>query len=178
MAHGASRLHAERFLIAHSLPPDCRVALQVPIYSFKESKRVGFREQEVPKSRIVILEGIYALSQRIRHAADPLFRHPLSFATLHRQASMQQPCGVCACAAFKTIMSKHASIYTVMASTLACNMQRSCLSLLAVYVPPSSLAQLDVIYMMHIVQHIFSNISGCCQVAAGLAGVHNGRGAL
>lgn len=43
--------------------------MQVPMYSFKESKRVGYREQEVPKSRVVIVEGIYALSSKIRCAA-------------------------------------------------------------------------------------------------------------
>lgn len=43
---------------------------KVPIYSFKESKRVGYREQEVPKSRVVIIEGIYALSKKIRGMLD------------------------------------------------------------------------------------------------------------
>lgn len=42
----------------------------VPIYSFKESKRVGYREQEVPKSRVVVIEGIYALSHKIRGMLD------------------------------------------------------------------------------------------------------------
>ncbi len=41
-------------------------ARQVPIYDFKLSRRVGYRTVEVPESRVVILEGIYALSQRIR----------------------------------------------------------------------------------------------------------------
>lgn len=40
--------------------------LQVPIYDFKESRRVGYRTVQVPESRVVIIEGIYALSQRIR----------------------------------------------------------------------------------------------------------------
>ena len=40
--------------------------VQVPIYDFKESRRVGYRTVDVPESRVVILEGIYALSQRIR----------------------------------------------------------------------------------------------------------------
>lgn len=49
--------------------------VQVPIYSFKESKRVGFRDQEVPKSRVVILEGIYALSHKIRSSPVPPYTH-------------------------------------------------------------------------------------------------------
>jgi len=40
---------------------------EVPIYDFKQSKRVGFQRVEVPASRVVIIEGIYALSSRIRH---------------------------------------------------------------------------------------------------------------
>lgn len=40
---------------------------QVPIYDFKLSKRVGFRTQAVPKSRVVIIEGIYSLSTRLRY---------------------------------------------------------------------------------------------------------------
>ena len=43
---------------------------QVPIYDFKESSRVGYRTVEVPESRVVILEGIYALSQRLRPYLD------------------------------------------------------------------------------------------------------------
>ena len=39
---------------------------EVPIYDFKQSKRVGFQRVEVPASRVVIIEGIYALSSRIR----------------------------------------------------------------------------------------------------------------
>lgn len=39
---------------------------QVPIYDFKESRRVGYRTVEVPESRVVILEGIYALNARLR----------------------------------------------------------------------------------------------------------------
>ena len=41
---------------------------EVPIYDFKQSKRVGFSTVEVPTSRVVIIEGIYALSTRIRCA--------------------------------------------------------------------------------------------------------------
>ena len=35
------------------------------IYDFKSSKRVGYRHVEVPKARVVIIEGIYALSERL-----------------------------------------------------------------------------------------------------------------
>ena len=43
---------------------------QVPIYDFKESKRVGYTTVDVPESRVVILEGIYALSHRLRPCID------------------------------------------------------------------------------------------------------------
>eukprot|EP00884_Botryococcus_braunii_P008179 jgi/Botrbrau1/17362/Bobra.0015s0103.1 len=43
---------------------------QVPIYDFKQSKRVGYKETSPPKSKIVIIEGIYALSSRIRPQLD------------------------------------------------------------------------------------------------------------
>ncbi|KAL4451982.1 hypothetical protein ABPG75_007644 [Micractinium tetrahymenae] len=43
---------------------------QVPIYDFKESRRVGYRTVEVPESRVVILEGIYALNTRLRPLLD------------------------------------------------------------------------------------------------------------
>ncbi|PRW57239.1 Uridine-cytidine kinase C [Chlorella sorokiniana] len=43
---------------------------QVPIYDFKESRRVGYRTVEVPESRVVILEGIYALNVRLRPQLD------------------------------------------------------------------------------------------------------------
>lgn len=43
---------------------------QVPIYDFKESRRVGYRTVDVPESRVVILEGIYALSHRLRPFLD------------------------------------------------------------------------------------------------------------
>ncbi|KAJ7562757.1 hypothetical protein O6H91_03G083200 [Diphasiastrum complanatum] len=45
-------------------------AVEVPIYDFKLSKRVGYRKLEVPSSRIVIIEGIYALSERLRPLLD------------------------------------------------------------------------------------------------------------
>ncbi|XP_050379221.1 inorganic pyrophosphatase TTM1 [Argentina anserina] len=45
-------------------------AVQVPIYDFKSSSRIGYREVEVPSSRIVIIEGIYALSEKLRPLLD------------------------------------------------------------------------------------------------------------
>lgn len=44
--------------------------VQVPIYDFKSSSRTGHRTLEVPSSRIVIIEGIYALSERLRPLLD------------------------------------------------------------------------------------------------------------
>ncbi|XP_023528823.1 uridine-cytidine kinase C-like [Cucurbita pepo subsp. pepo] len=44
--------------------------VQVPIYDFKSSSRVGYRTIEAPSSRIVIIEGIYALSERLRPLLD------------------------------------------------------------------------------------------------------------
>ncbi|CAL1369649.1 unnamed protein product [Linum trigynum] len=43
---------------------------QVPIYDFKTSSRIGYRAVEVPSSRIVIIEGIYALSEKLRPLLD------------------------------------------------------------------------------------------------------------
>ncbi|KAB1212804.1 Uridine-cytidine kinase C [Morella rubra] len=43
---------------------------QVPIYDFKTSSRVGYRTVDVPSSRIVIIEGIYAVSERLRPLLD------------------------------------------------------------------------------------------------------------
>ncbi|XP_038879058.1 inorganic pyrophosphatase TTM1 isoform X1 [Benincasa hispida] len=45
-------------------------SVQVPIYDFKTSSRVGYRTLEVPESRIVIIEGIYALSEKLRPLLD------------------------------------------------------------------------------------------------------------
>lgn len=45
-------------------------AVQVPIYDFKSSSRVGHKTVEVPSSRIVIIEGIYALSEKLRPFLD------------------------------------------------------------------------------------------------------------
>ncbi|XP_076903514.1 inorganic pyrophosphatase TTM1-like isoform X2 [Bidens hawaiensis] len=44
--------------------------VQVPIYDFKTSSRIGYRTVEVPSSRIVIIEGIYALSEKLRPLLD------------------------------------------------------------------------------------------------------------
>jgi uridine kinase len=43
---------------------------QMPIYDFKQSKRVGYKTVNVPESRVVIIEGIYALSQRLETYLD------------------------------------------------------------------------------------------------------------
>lgn len=45
-------------------------AVDVPIYDFKSSSRTGYRKLEVPSSRIVIIEGIYALSEKLRPLLD------------------------------------------------------------------------------------------------------------
>ncbi|KAK8511679.1 hypothetical protein V6N13_029277 [Hibiscus sabdariffa] len=44
--------------------------VQAPIYDFKSSCRIGYRTLEVPSSRIVIIEGIYALSEKLRPYLD------------------------------------------------------------------------------------------------------------
>ncbi|CAH8390147.1 unnamed protein product [Eruca vesicaria subsp. sativa] len=44
--------------------------VEVPIYDFKSSSRVGYRTLDVPDSRIVIIEGIYALSEKLRPLLD------------------------------------------------------------------------------------------------------------
>lgn len=45
-------------------------AVKVPIYDFKLSRRCGYRDVDVPSSRIVIIEGIYALSEKLRPLLD------------------------------------------------------------------------------------------------------------
>ncbi|KAJ3692484.1 hypothetical protein LUZ60_012834 [Juncus effusus] len=45
-------------------------SVQVPIYDFKTSSRSGYRTVEVPSSGIVIIEGIYALSEKLRPFLD------------------------------------------------------------------------------------------------------------
>ncbi|XVF43333.1 hypothetical protein PTKIN_Ptkin02bG0032300 [Pterospermum kingtungense] len=44
--------------------------VQVPIYDFKTSSRIGYRTLAVPISGIVIIEGIYALSEKLRPMLD------------------------------------------------------------------------------------------------------------
>ncbi|KAK9063775.1 hypothetical protein SSX86_017647 [Deinandra increscens subsp. villosa] len=44
--------------------------IEVPIYDFKSSCRTGYRTLEAPSSRIVIIEGIYALSEKLRPLLD------------------------------------------------------------------------------------------------------------
>ncbi|XP_059308690.1 inorganic pyrophosphatase TTM2-like [Lycium ferocissimum] len=45
-------------------------AAEIPIYDFKSSSRIGYRTLEVPSSRIVIIEGIYALNEKLRPFLD------------------------------------------------------------------------------------------------------------
>ena len=45
-------------------------AVDAPIYDFKKSQRTGFRKVDVPKSRVVVIEGIYALSAKLRPLLD------------------------------------------------------------------------------------------------------------
>ncbi|XRB08281.1 uridine kinase [Pycnococcus provasolii] len=43
---------------------------EAPIYDFKTSTRVGYRKVPVPPSKVVVVEGIYALSDRLRPLLD------------------------------------------------------------------------------------------------------------
>mmetsp|Transcript_3424 Transcript_3424/g.8521 ORF Transcript_3424/g.8521 Transcript_3424/m.8521 type:complete len:699 (+) Transcript_3424:98-2194(+) len=43
---------------------------EVPIYDFKTSSRIGYRTVKPPSSRIVIVEGIYALTTKLRDRMD------------------------------------------------------------------------------------------------------------
>lgn len=43
---------------------------RAPIYDFKTSTRSGWRDIEVPESRIIIVEGIYALNSRLAPLLD------------------------------------------------------------------------------------------------------------
>lgn len=43
---------------------------EVPIYDFKTSSRSGYRTVQVPESRIIIVEGIYALNSRLAPLLD------------------------------------------------------------------------------------------------------------
>ncbi|XP_073122816.1 inorganic pyrophosphatase TTM1-like [Henckelia pumila] len=44
--------------------------VQIPIYDFVSGSRIGYRTLEVPSSRIVIIEGRYALSEKLRPLLD------------------------------------------------------------------------------------------------------------
>ena len=44
--------------------------IEAPVYSFKESRRMGTRTVECPESNIIIVEGIYALSDKLRPLQD------------------------------------------------------------------------------------------------------------
>ncbi|KAL6953049.1 Inorganic pyrophosphatase ttm2 [Sarracenia purpurea var. burkii] len=44
--------------------------VEIPVYDFKSSSRTGYRTLEVPSSRIVVIEGIYALSEKLRPLLD------------------------------------------------------------------------------------------------------------
>ena len=54
----------------HPPPQKNDTAAQVPIYDFKQSRRSGYQTLEVPPSRIVVIEGIYALSEKLRPLLD------------------------------------------------------------------------------------------------------------
>jgi uridine kinase len=43
---------------------------KVPIYDFRQSKRIGYKDIKVPESRIIIIEGIHALSERLEGLMD------------------------------------------------------------------------------------------------------------
>ncbi|KAI3700008.1 hypothetical protein L2E82_44621 [Cichorium intybus] len=45
-------------------------SVKIPIYDFKSSARASYRTLEVPSSRIVIIEGIYALSEKLHPLLD------------------------------------------------------------------------------------------------------------
>ena len=72
-AHAVCACHGSRAAGAAGLPsplalcaPNPTHIPQIPIYDFKTSRRVGYRHQPVPEARVVIVEGIYALSERLR----------------------------------------------------------------------------------------------------------------
>ncbi|XP_050125726.1 uncharacterized protein LOC126602982 [Malus sylvestris] len=44
--------------------------VQIPVYDFKTSSRIAHRTIEVPSSCIMIIEGIYALSEKLRPLLD------------------------------------------------------------------------------------------------------------
>ncbi|XP_047313673.1 inorganic pyrophosphatase TTM2-like [Impatiens glandulifera] len=44
--------------------------VEIPVYDFKASSRIGYRTLEIPSSRIVVIEGIYALSEKLQPLLD------------------------------------------------------------------------------------------------------------
>lgn len=44
--------------------------VETPVYSFKESKRVGTKTVACPESNVIVVEGIYALSDKLRPLQD------------------------------------------------------------------------------------------------------------
>ena len=44
--------------------------VETPVYSFKESKRIGWKTVTCPESKIIVVEGIYALSDKLRSLQD------------------------------------------------------------------------------------------------------------
>ena len=44
--------------------------METPVYSFKESKRVGTKTVPCPESNVILVEGIYALSDKLRPLQD------------------------------------------------------------------------------------------------------------
>ncbi|KAI5073488.1 hypothetical protein GOP47_0011501 [Adiantum capillus-veneris] len=44
--------------------------VEIPTYDFKSSQRVGYRTLKVPSSRIIVIEGIYALCEKLRPLLD------------------------------------------------------------------------------------------------------------
>ena len=49
--------------------------VQAPVYDYKESKRTGYVTVPCPASKVVILEGIYALNEKLRPMMDLKWRH-------------------------------------------------------------------------------------------------------
>ena len=76
--------------------------LQVPIYDFKQSKRVGYRTQQQPTSRVVIIEGIYSLSTRLRCAQRLLIQQHTTCKC--HITCRQSPCQLCC---VKNTRTKH-----------------------------------------------------------------------
>ncbi len=74
------------------------VCAQVPIYDFKQSKRVGYTHVEPPEGRVVILEGIYALHGKIRYDTHTHNTQTISYThTRARVCAMHlKPRSICA----------------------------------------------------------------------------------